>query len=457
LAWQTVAIMSKNKQANPRPWASVAIVGRPNVGKSTLFNAIIGEPVAIADAMPGTTRDRLIHTAERDGRRFELIDTGGMGIVDIPELADRIEDQISVALEEASLIIFLCDVADGLTAADQDISARLHRSGKNIILAVNKVDTDKRESAVAEFVALGFGEALAISALHRRNLDWLMDRVMENLPDTPPPPVGEFSIALVGRRNVGKSTFVNALAGFERVVADSHPGTTRDSVDVVVERKGQCYTLVDTAGVRKRKHPDNAPEYKSMLRSERALARAGAVALLIDSMEGVGALDKRLGMLASETGKPVVIVVNKWDLTAKKDTTGEYEEYLAEQLPGLSFAPVIFTSAIEGRRVWAVLKLLQELWEIAGKEIGTAVLNRVIKKVLNEHPPPSYHRQLPKIRFAVQTGVRPQRFAVQTVRVKALRGSYRTFFQRRIKEELGLEEIPVIIRFKEKPVRKGRK
>ncbi len=431
------------------PWASVAIVGRPNVGKSSLFNAIIGEPVAITDAMAGTTRDRLIHTAERDGRRFDLIDTGGMGIIDVPELAGRIEDQITVAIEEAAVLVFLTDAGDGLTAADEEIAARLHRAGRPMLLVVNKVDTKKRDAAVAEFSALGFGEPLAISALHRRNLDLLLEAVLEMLPEAPPPPEGEFSVALVGRRNVGKSTFVNALAGFERVVADARPGTTRDSIDVVVEKKGQRYTIVDTAGVRKRRRPENAPEYKSLLRSERALERAGAVALLIDAMEGVGALDKRLGMLAAESGKPVVIVVNKWDLVSQDDTTGEYEEYLMKQLPGLSFAPVVFTSALTGRRVWAVLKLLHELWELAGKKFAAGPLNRALKRILEEQPPPSYRHQLPKIRFTVQLGVRPQRFALRTVRVKALRGSYRKFFERRLKEELGLEEIPVIMRHQE--------
>jgi len=433
----------------PAPWASVAIVGRPNVGKSTLFNAIIGEPVAITDAMAGTTRDRLIHTAERDERRFDLIDTGGMGIIDVPELAGRIEDQIAVAIEEAAVLVFLGDAGDGLTAADEEIAAKLHRAGRPVLLAVNKVDTGKRDSAVAEFSALGFGEPLAISALHRRNLDLFLEKLLELLPEAPPPPEGEFSVALVGRRNVGKSTFVNALAGFERVVADARPGTTRDSVDVVVEKKGQRYTIVDTAGVRKRRRPENAPEYKSMLRSERALERAGAVALLVDCMEGIGALDKRLGMLAAESGKPVVIVVNKWDLTDKDDTTGEYEEYLQDELPGLSFAPVVFTSALEGRRVWAVLKLLRELWELAGRKYGTAMLNRAQKRILEQQPPPSYRNQIPKIRFTVQLGVHPQRFAVRTVRAKALRGSYRKFFERRLKEELGLEEIPVILRYQE--------
>ncbi|MHC4915749.1 MAG: ribosome biogenesis GTPase Der, partial [Planctomycetota bacterium] len=370
--------------AKPRPprWASVAIVGRPNVGKSTLFNAFVGRPVAITDAMAGTTRDRLIHSVEGSGRRFDLIDTGGMGIIDLPELADRIEDQITVAVEEAAALILLTDAQDGVTAADREIAARLHRAGKPVILAVNKVDVRKHEPAAAEFAALGFGEPLAVSALHRRGLPALRGAVLEVLPEAPPPPAGEFAIALVGRRNVGKSTLINSLAGFERVVADSRPGTTRDSVDVVVEKKGQSYTIVDTAGVRKKGRPENAPEYKSLLRSERALERADAVALMLDAMEGVGSLDKRLGMLAAESGKPVVIVVNKWDLTADEDTTGEYEEYLGEQLPGLSFAPVIFTSALEGRRVWALLRLLRELWELAGKKVGTAVLNRAIRRIL---------------------------------------------------------------------------
>ncbi len=442
--------MAKKEKKEPARWASAAIVGRPNVGKSTLFNALIGQPVAIEDAMAGTTRDRLIHAAQWDERRLDLIDTGGMGIIDLPELAGRIESQIEVAIEEATALVFLTDARDGLTAADREIAARLHRAGKPVIMAVNKVDNEQREPAVAEFSALGFGEPLAVSALHRLNLDYLREALLAAMPEAPPPPRGEFSIALVGRRNVGKSTFVNSLAGFERVVADARPGTTRDSVDVVVEQKGQHYTIVDTAGVRKRGRPENAPEYKSLLRSERALERADAVALMLDAMEGVGALDKRLGMLAAESGKPVVIVVNKWDLTKEEDTTGEYEEYLGKQLPGLSFAPVVFTAALEGRRVWAVLKLLRELWELAGQQTGTALLNRIVKRILDKQPPPSSKRQIPKIRFAVQTGTRPQRFTVQTVRAHALRGSYRKFFERRLKAELGLDEIPVLVRFREK-------
>jgi GTP-binding protein len=443
---------AKKKSRRRRPaWASAAIVGRPNVGKSTLFNAIAGAPVAITDAMAGTTRDRLIHSVERDGRRFDLIDTGGMGIIDAPELAGRIEAQITLAVEEAAVLILVVDAAAGLTAADREIAARLHRAGKPVILAANKVDTPRREPAAAEFSALGFGPPLAVSALHRLNIDTLLEAVLAALPEAPSTPRGEFSVALVGRRNVGKSTFLNALAGFERVVADARPGTTRDSVDVLVEKKGQRYTIVDTAGARKKRRPENAPEYKSLLRSERALQRADAVALILDAMEGVGALDKRLGMLAAQSGKPVVVVVNKWDLTTEKDTTGEYQEYLAEQLPGLSFAPVVFASALEGRRVWSVLRLLRELWELAGKRVGTAPLNRAVKRILDEQPPPGRGGQLPRIRFAVQKGIRPQRFTVNTVRARALRGSYRKFFERRLKEELGLEEIPVLVRFREKP------
>jgi len=432
-------------------WASAAIVGRPNVGKSTLFNALIGRPVAITDRMAGTTRDRIIHPAEHAGRRFELIDTGGMGIVDIPELAGRIESQISVAIEEATALIFLCDVTDGLTAADRDIARKLRRAGKPVVLGVSKVDNRKREPAAAEFAELGFGEPIPISALHKLNLDALLEALLEVLPEAPPPPEGEFSVALVGRRNVGKSTFVNSLAGAARVVADPRPGTTSDSVDVVVERKGARYTIVDTAGVRKRLRPESAPEYKSLLRSERALQRADAVALMIDAMEGVAALDKRLGRLAAESGKPCAVVVNKWDLARPAGTpTGEYEEYLAEHLPELGFAPIVFTVATEGRRVWAVLKLLGELWELAGRKLQTAPLNRAVKRILEKQPPSSGRGAVPKIFYVVQTGVRPQRLSVFCSKPRSIRGEYRKFFTRRIKEELGLGEIPVKIRFREK-------
>jgi len=439
--------------SRPARWASVAIVGRPNVGKSTLFNALVGREVAIADAMPGTTRDRLIHRAEHAGRAFDLIDTGGMGIVDLPELAGRVERQIELAVEEAAVLVFLGDAADGLTAADGAIAARLRRAGKPVILAVNKVDTPAREPAAAEFSRLGFGRAIPISALHHRGLDELLDALVAALPaEAEGQGRGELAIALVGRRNVGKSTFVNVLAGAERVVVDARPGTTRDSVDVVVERAGRCYTIVDTAGLRKRGRPENAPEYKSLLRSERALERADAVALMLDAVEGAGALDKRLARLVAESAKPCAIVVNKWDLAKRTDTpTGEYDEYLHEALPGLSYAPVVFTVATEGRRVWAVVELLAELWALAGLELRTGPLNRAVREVLAEQPPPAGRSgRVPKIFYVVQTGRQPQRLTAFCARPEAIPESYRKFFARTLRGKVGLEEVPVKIRFREK-------
>ncbi len=442
--------MSKTTPSTTK-WASAAIVGRPNVGKSTLFNALVGMQVAITDAMAGTTRDRLVHRAVHNERAFDLIDTGGMGIVDVPELAGRVERQIDQALEEAAILILLCDAAAGLTAADEEVARRLHRSGKPVILAVNKVDTRAREAAAEEFSKLGFGRPLAISGLHRRGLEELLDALVETLPEeSESRPEGEFSIALVGRRNVGKSTFLNALAGSERVVVDNRPGTTRDSVDVVVEREGTSYTIVDTAGVRKRGRPENAPEYKSMLRSERALERADAAALVIDAMEGVGAIDKRLGQIVAESGKPCVIVVNKWDLAKGTDTpTGEYDEYLHEQMPGLSYAPVVFTVATEGKRIWAVIKMLRELWELAGMDIRTAQLNKAVQRVVKFQPPTSARSgAMPKIYYVVQTGRHPQRLTAFCARPESIPDSYRKFFSKMLREELGLSEIPVKIRFK---------
>ncbi|HOX07712.1 MAG TPA: ribosome biogenesis GTPase Der, partial [Planctomycetota bacterium] len=433
------------------PWASAAIVGRPNVGKSTLFNAIVGMQVAITDAMAGTTRDRLVHRAMYNDRFFDLIDTGGMGVVDVPELAGLVEKQISMAIDEAAVLVFLCDAADGLTAADEDIARRLHRAGKPVVLAVNKVDSTGRETAAPEFSKLGFGRPLPISSLHHRGLDELLEALVARLPEEAESRGdGEFSIALVGRRNVGKSTFLNALAGQERVVVDSRPGTTRDSVDVVVERDGIRYTIVDTAGVRKRGRPENAPEYKSMLRSERALERADAAALVVDAMEGVGAIDKRLGRIVAESGKPCVIVVNKWDLAKGTDTpTGEYDEYLHEQMPGLSYAPVVFTVAKEAKRVWAAVKLLRELWELAGTDIRTPLLNKAVQRVIKLQPPASARSgAMPKIYYVVQTGRHPQRLTAFCARPEHIPDSYKKFFSKQLREELGLSEIPVKIRYK---------
>lgn len=428
---------------------TVAIVGRPNVGKSTLFNALAGRQLAITDGTAGTTRDRLLTPVDWAGTRFDLLDTGGMGVVDAAaadaSLASRIEAQIDRALDCADVLVLLADLREGLVPLDRAAADRVRRTGLPVVLAANKADRVEDDAAAADLAALGFGEAIPVSALHRRGLDDLVEALAAALP---PERAHEeepdaLRVAVLGRRNAGKSTLVNALAGEERVIVDERPGTTRDAVDVRIEQKGQVYLLIDTAGLRKRRTAESAPEYKSYVRAERALRRAQAVVLLVDATVGVGRIETYIARLVLEAGLPVVLAVNKWDLSPEEAKTSEYEALLAEELPALGFAPVVFLAALHGRRIWTACRLARELYELASERVLTSKLNEALGAALERRPPPLRGGRGPGLRYVTQTGVRPPTFTVFGRRTEFVDETYVRFLTNEMARRLGLDEIPV--------------
>ncbi len=437
------------------PTAAVAIVGRPNVGKSTLFNALLGRRIAITDKTPGTTRDRILHPLEREGKVFDLVDTGGIGIVDEPVLADRIERQIAAAMEEADVLVLLLDAAEGLVPLDREVAERVRRLGKPFVLAANKVDNAQREAAVSEFAELGMGEPLAVSALHRSGLEDLLDAVAELVPPPEERPAEEAEvpkIAVLGRRAVGKSTFVNCLAGDERVIVGESPGTTRDAVDVRFERDGKKFIAIDTAGFRKARATRTVIELSALFRAERALRRADVAVLMLDAVEGAGFLDKRLAGAVFAESKPCVIAVNKWDLAeARGVEPEEYARYVRESLPSLTFAPIIFLAAKEGRQVWETVELALELRRQAATRLPTAAINRVLAaagKANSPHRPHSPRKRKgargePRRYFAAQIASSPPTILVFVNNPALFQESYVRYLQERFRRGLEAEEIPV--------------
>jgi GTP-binding protein len=420
----------------------VAIVGRPNVGKSTLFNAWTGRRRAIVSAQPGTTRDRVaaVATAERPSGEevaFELVDTGGLGIVDEAAIASEVTWQIERAVEEADVLVFLLDARAGELPLDRAAADLLRRSGKPVVVAANKCETQALEAEAANFLALGLGEVIPVSAESRGNLDVLKETVAALLPEAPPPPEEEPlpRIAVVGRRNAGKSTFVNALAGESRVVVSDVPGTTRDAVDVRVELEGGGAVIVDTAGVGRRREGKSAPDVFSLSASRRSVERAEVAVVLIDCREPVGTVERELADLVNECYRPAVIVVNKWDLAeAEGADPGDFERRLAARLPGLSHAPIVFGSALNGVRVAEAARIAAELAHAARVRHPTSALNNMLRRALEERRPPSPRGRHLKVFYATQTGVTPPAVTLFVNRPRAFTKGYMQFLENRFRE-----------------------
>jgi GTP-binding protein len=426
----------------------VAIVGRPNVGKSSLFNWLAGKRIAIVDPTAGVTRDRLSSLVRADGRVFEMTDTGGMGIQDVDNLTDDVERQIRLAIEQAAVVLFLVDGRSGLVPLDELVAEHLRHTGKPVVLVVNKCDTPQLAAQVGEFHKLGFGEPLPVSAQQNRGRDRLFDRLLALLPPAEsgeaPPDEEPLKLAIVGRRNTGKSTFINCLAREERVIVSEVPGTTRDSVDVRFERDGQAFVAIDTAGARKKRSLANDIEFYSLARAERSVRRADVVLLFFDAHSTVSHVDKQLAEYILDAHKPAIFVVNKWDLAlAKGVRTGEWADYLHKHFPSLDFVPMAFITAKAGNNVQQVLNLAQALHKQASARVGTGDLNRVLRAALEETPPPMRQNRRPKVYFATQAGTNPPTIVLMTNGPDLFDNTYLRYLEKTFRDRLPFGEVPI--------------
>jgi GTP-binding protein len=433
------------------PLPVVAIVGRPNVGKSSLFNAIAGRRASIVEPTAGVTRDRVSALCEYDGVYFDLIDTGGHGVVDRDDLSEHVERQIRFAIAQASLILFVVDGRDGLTPLDRSTADLLKRERRRVRLIANKVDEPHMSRNIGEFLRLGFGEPLAVSAMSGLGRIELMGIIAETLRpeagEAPPDPV--MKLALVGKRNAGKSTFINAIAGEERVIVSEVPGTTRDSIDVRFEREGQVFMAIDTAGVRKKSRLNDDIEYYAMVRAEESIRRADVVLLLIDATEPVGQLDKKLAGFIVENYKPCILVVNKWDLAKDRTDTDEFGEYLGKVLVGMDFAPIAFTTAKSGKNIHSVIDLATELFKQAAMRVGTGQLNAILERALAVRAPKAKRGQrAPKLLYATQVSSIPPSIVVFVNSPTLVSPSYERFLINRLREALPFGEIPIRLMFR---------
>ncbi|MDN5326719.1 MAG: GTPase [Moorella sp. (in: firmicutes)] len=432
----------------PKP--IVAIVGRPNVGKSTLFNRITGGRVAIVEDTPGVTRDRLYRDAEWCGRQFTLVDTGGIATHQDDPLVARVRSQAEQALKEADVIIFLVDSRTGITADDEEIAGLLRRSNRPVILVANKVEDFSDPTLTHEFYRLGLGDPLPISAAHGLNTGDLLDRVVELLPAVPAGKAGDaLKVAVVGRPNVGKSSLVNRLLGEERVIVSDLPGTTRDAIDTYIRRGQREYILIDTAGMRRKSRVTVPIERYSVLRALRAVERADVVLVILDGTEGVTEQDKKIAGYGHEKGKAAIIVVNKWDLVLKDERTMDhYREAVRQELSFMAYAPVLFISALTGQRVGQVLTTIDAVAEEASRRVATGTLNAVVREAVLLTPPPSVKGQEVKIYYTTQVKVKPPTFVFFTNRPEDVHFSYQRYLENQLRQAFGFEGTPIRLIFR---------
>lgn len=392
------------------PLPIVAIVGRPNVGKSALFNWLAGRRISIVDPTAGVTRDR-VSTVFQIGERFcELVDTGGMGIQDADNLTADVERQIQHALDAAAVVLFVVDVRDGVVPLDEDVAKRLRVINKPVVFVANKADTDKIATHAADFFRLGYGEPVCVSAEQKLGKQDLFDAILERLPPgdgEAPPAEAALKVAIVGRRNVGKSTFINSLAEDQRVIVSEVPGTTRDSIDVRFERDGKSFVAIDTAGVRKKTSIANDIEYYSLHRAERSIRRADVVLHFFDARHRIGRVDKQLAEYILEQHKPAIFVVNKWDLVKTMIPTEKMANYVRGTFPMLDYVPIAFITAKKGKNVLRLLQLAIQLYKQAGTRVSTGDLNRAIRDAVEANPPVMHGSRQPKIFYATQIGTHP--------------------------------------------------
>ncbi len=443
----------------------VAIVGRPNVGKSTFFNRCVGARQAIVDDAPGVTRDRLYRETDSAGHQLILVDTGGIVKNSRDEITSQIYNQVALAMEEADAIIFVVDGKSGLSGADREVANLLRRTQKPVVLAVNKIDEPKEESNAMEFYGLGLGEPITLSAMRGTGgvgdvLDKVVDALglarngkkrkkkddwapLDELEEEPPGPI---AVAIVGKPNVGKSSIVNVLCGTNRQIVGTEPGTTRDAIDTKIKVKGKEYIVVDTAGIRRKSKVDYGIEAFAVVRSLQAIDRADVVVMLLDATQPVTDQDQKIASKIDEAGKAAVIVLNKWDLVDDKSSRSmnQFAETIKAELRSLNFSEVLFTSALTRQRVNKIIEAVDKAYAASRKRVSTGVLNQIINESVALTPPPAAKRgKRLKVYYSTQVSVAPPTFVIFTNDNKLLTRSYEIYLERKIREAFGYDGTPI--------------
>ena len=431
----------------------VAIVGRPNVGKSTLFNRILGRRMAIVEDIPGVTRDRNYADVSRYAKRFTLIDTGGFEPASNDRLLAQMREQSQLAMEEADIILFVMDGREGLNPADEEVAGMLRQVDKPVLFVVNKVDGPSQEAMLGEFYALGVGDLYPISAEHRHGVGSLVDEVLDLLPeqDEDQDKLTETRLSIIGRPNVGKSSLVNRLLGYERVVANPTAGTTRDSVDTPFIYNEKRYVLIDTAGIRRKGRVSQKLEKYSVIHALKALDRTHVAMVVIDAEEGITDQDLTIAGYAHERGRAVILIVNKWDLVKKDNTTmGEYIKDVRDAFKFLPDSPIHFVSALTGQRINKIMADVEMVSDEFNRKVSTAELNRVLKDAEINHPPPMFRGRRLKLFYATQTAVRPPTFIIFVNKSEGIHFSYERYLMNCLRQAFGFVACPIRLKFSDR-------
>ncbi len=436
----------------------IAIVGRPNVGKSALFNRLLRKRVAIVDKMSGVTRDRIYGHLEWRGSLFTVIDTGGVELGSADTVRQQVLEQVNLSVEEARLVLLVVDVKDGLVPLDEEISKILRRSGKPVIVVVNKVDNRKLAEGVNRFHKLGWEETIGISALHGLAIDDLLNKFgcFVSGPVTAVVPAVEqpaIRVAVIGRPNVGKSTFINALVGKPRMIVDEKPGTTRDAVDIMVSRGDKSWQFIDTGGMRRKKRLESAVEFYSITRAYQSVERADVIVLMVDGWEGIRVQEAKLLDHISERGKGCVIAINKWDLVTEVATTA-YRRRVYERLPQHGYVPVVFISALKGQNIDEMLQGIEYVFSQLRQEIATGILNRVIREAVAVNRPPLVKGKPLRIYYSTQVGVAPPQIALFVNDPARMRKNYLGFLSNQLRQAFGFEGVPLKWRLRQRKRKK---
>lgn len=426
--------------------ATVAVVGRPNVGKSTLFNKFVRQRVAITEDTPGVTRDRLYREVEWQNQYFTLIDTGGLELDSDVLMSSHINEQVKIAVDTADVVLFVVDAKDGVTAQDEEIALLLRKSKKPVLLVVNKVDTFPVPPEVWEFYSLGFDELHVVSAEQGYGLGDLLDEIFAVLPAsaTQKPDEDEVHIAVIGKPNAGKSSIVNRLLGEDRMIVTDIAGTTRDSIDSLIQYNHKPYVLIDTAGLRRKRYIDEKVERYSVVRTLSAIDRSDVCVMMIDASTGVTEQDSKIAGYAHDQGKAMIILVNKWDLVEKETNTyRSFEKEIREELPFLSYAPMLFVSVETGQRINKLFPLIETVYANYQMRIPTGVLNGIVNEALVYNPPPTDKGERLKLYYMTQFAVGPPSFAIFVNKIPLLHFSYKRYLENQIRSRFGFEGTPL--------------